>query len=330
MPDDRLHGTVLIAPDSFKGTFTAREVADAIGAGLRAGGFAVDICPIADGGEGTLDVLLDGGERRQVIVSNPLMKQIDASFGVNGDVAIVETAAASGLGLIAPHDRDPIRASSYGTGELIAAAVDAGARTIYLGVGGSATTDGGSGAIEALTMRGGLDGARLIVLCDVETAFEDAASVFARQKGASQAQVNELTKRLDSQARACPKDPRGVPGTGAAGGLAGGLWATFGAQLVAGAGFVLDAVDFERRCRGASAVVTGEGKLDEQSSAGKAVSEVARRAQCLRVPCYAIVGTLALDVSASTRMGLAAVHTGRTLTEIEAAAMAVGEALLSD
>lgn len=324
MSGDAQRGTVLIAPDSFKGTFSAREVGDATSAGLRAAGFGVDLCPIADGGEGTLDALLGAGERCRVTVSDPLMRPVEASFGLDGDVAIVETAAAGGLGLVAPEERDPIRASTYGTGELIAAAVDAGAKTVYLGAGGSATIDGGSGAVAALALRGGLDGARLIVLCDVQTPFEDAAHVFGPQKGASQLQVAKLTERLQAQARAYPKDPRGVPCTGAAGGLAGGLWATFGAQLVGGAGFVLDAVGFDRRCRGSVAVVTGEGKLDQQSSAGKAVSEVALHAKRLGVPCYAIVGTLALDASASARLGLTAVRTGRTLAEIEAAALAIG------
>ena len=131
----------------------------------------------------------------------------------------------------------------------------------------------------------------MVVLCDVRTPFEEAARVFAPQKGADPDQVTRLTKRLNDQARRLRRDPRGVPMTGAAGGLSGGLWAELGAELVAGAQFVLDAVDFDRRMRAARAVVTGEGKLDQQSLAGKVVSEVSTRARQAGVPCHAIVGT---------------------------------------
>ncbi len=147
---------------------------------------------------------------------------------------MIETAAASGLGLVPESQRDAIKASSAGTGELIVAAARAGAKTIYLGVGGSASTDGGSGALAAIRRAGGLDGVKLVVLCDVRTSFEDAARVFAPQKGASREQVRKLTARLNAAARRLPRDPRGVAMTGAAGGLSGGLWAVLGAELVAG------------------------------------------------------------------------------------------------
>jgi glycerate kinase len=162
-------------------------------------------------------------------------------------------------------------------------------------VGGSATTDGGAGAIRAIARRGGLRGARLVVLCDVRTAFEDAARVFSPQKGAGPAEVMRLTRRLHDLARRLDRDPRGVPMTGAAGGLSGGLWAAFGAELRPGASFVLEALDFDRRMRAARAVVTGEGKLDLQSLAGKVVSEVATRARQSGVPCHAVVGVRELD-----------------------------------
>ena len=314
--------SILVAPDSFKGTLTSLEVASAIGDGLRAGGWEVDLCPVADGGEGTLAALCPALELelRTVSAGDPLGRAIEASFGIAGDVAVVETAAASGLGLVTEHERDPIAASTFGTGELVAAAIDAGARTVYLGVGGSATTDGGAGALRAIRERGGLRGARLVVLCDVRTPFEDAARVFGRQKGADDAEVAQLTTRLHELADTLERDPRGVSMTGAAGGLSGGLWAALGAELTAGAAFVLEAVNFDRRMRIARAVVTGEGKLDLQSLAGKLVSEIATRARQSGVPCHAIVGTRELDAFGARILDLQAVLEAGTPAQVEAAA----------
>jgi glycerate 2-kinase len=320
--------TVLVAPDSFKGTFDAGQVADAIGAGLQLGPPArpVDLCPVADGGEGTLEALVRalGAELRAATVSDPLDRPIEAAFGIGEGrrgrlIGIVETAAASGLGLVAPAERDPTAASTFGTGQLIAAAVEAGAETVYLGVGGSATTDGGAGALRALRDAGTLNGTSIVVLCDVRTPFEHAARVFAPQKGADPGEVERLTKRLNDQGRRFRRDPRGVPMTGAAGGLAGGLWAELGAELVPGAQFVLDAVDFDHRMRTARAVVTGEGKLDEQSLAGKVVSEVSTRARQSGVPCHAIVGTRELDSFGVRVLDLQAVFEASTPEEIRAA-----------
>jgi glycerate 2-kinase len=259
------------------------------------------------------------------MVQDPLGRRIEAQFGLVGvgtreSIAIVETAAASGLHLVASGERDAIKASTRGTGELIVAAVGWGARTVYLGVGGSATTDGGAGAIRAIERDGGLGDAKLVVLCDVRTPFEEAARVFAPQKGANPTDVKRLTRRLHQLARVWERDPRGVPMTGAAGGLAGGLWAVLGAQLVPGAAFILDAVDFDRRMRQARAVITGEGKLDEQSLAGKLVSEIATRARQSGVPCHAIVGTRELDTFGVRVLDLQAVLEASTPAEIEAAA----------
>jgi glycerate kinase len=321
--------TVLVAPDSFKGTLSAAEIAEAIGSGLEAAGRPVDLCPVADGGEGTLDALLDavGGELRTVSVSDPLGRPIDAAFALGDRVAVVETAAASGLGLVDPAERDPMQASTFGTGELIIAAIEAGADLVYLGVGGSATTDGGAGAIRAIRDAGGLGGARITVLTDVRTPFEHAARVFGPQKGADERTVTRLTKRLHDQARRLGRDPRGVPMTGAAGGLSGGLWAEFNADLVPGAQFVLDAVDFDRRMRAARAVVTGEGKLDQQSLAGKVVSEVSTRARQSGVPCHAIVGTRELDAFGVRVLDLQAVFEAGTPRAITAAARRLAEVL---
>jgi len=321
--------TILVAPDSFKGTLSAAEVAEAIGRGLEDAGRPVDLCPVADGGEGTLEALLDavGGELRTVSVSDPLGRPIDAAFALGDRVAVVETAAASGLGLVDPSERDAVQASTFGTGQLIMAAIEAGADLVYLGVGGSATTDGGAGAIRAIREAGGLGDARITVLTDVRTPFEHAARVFGPQKGADERTVSRLTKRLNDQARRLQRDPRGLPMTGAAGGLSGGLWAEFGADLVPGAQFVLDAVDFDRRMRAARAVVTGEGKLDQQSLAGKVVSEVSTRARQAGVPCHAIVGTRELDSFGVRVLDLQAVLEAGTPAGIRAAARRLAELL---
>jgi glycerate kinase len=318
--------TILVAPDSFKGTFTATQVAGAISRGLVQRGRPVDLCAVADGGEGTLEVLLGalGAVRRSAQVTDPLGRPIDASCGLAESsggrlVGIVETASASGLGLLQRDERDAFNASTFGTGQLIAAAVAAGATTVYLGVGGSATTDGGAGAIRAIREAGGLHGARLVVLCDVRTPFEDAARVFAPQKGADERDVRRLTRRLVAMAQRFPRDPRGMPMTGAAGGLSGGLWAELGAELVPGASFVLDALDFDRRLRAARAVVTGEGKLDQQSLAGKLVSEIATRARQSGVPCHAIVGQRELDAFGARVLDLQAVLEASTLRQLAAA-----------
>jgi glycerate kinase len=320
---------ILVAPDSFKGTLSAAEVARAIGRGLEAAGRPVDLCPVADGGEGSLEALLPAieGELHAVTVSDPLGRPIEAAFALGAGVAVVETAAASGLGLVEPDERDAIAASTSGTGELIVAAVQAGAEVVYVGVGGSATTDGGAGAVGAIREAGGLGEAKIVVLCDVRTPFEQAARVFAPQKGADPDQVVRLTKRLNEQAGRMARDPRGVPMTGAAGGLSGGLWAELGAELVPGAQFVLDAVDFDRRMRAARAVVTGEGKLDQQSLAGKVVSEVSTRARQAGVPCHAIVGTRELDSFGVRVLDLQAVLEAGTPRQISAAARRLSEML---
>src|ERR671914_2471044 len=202
---------VLVAPDSFKGTFSAPQVAGAIGRGLeRAGLMPPDLCPVADGGEGTLDALLPalGGELVAAPAHDPLGREIRGAFALveDGGTAIVETATASGLALLAEHERDAWAASSYGTGELIAAAAAAGAQVIVVAVGGSATMDGGAGALEAIEDAGGLGGARLVVLCDVRRPFEDAPKVFGPQKGADPAMVKRLERRVgDPAPRPAPR-----------------------------------------------------------------------------------------------------------------------------
>ncbi|HEX2396612.1 MAG TPA: glycerate kinase [Solirubrobacteraceae bacterium] len=325
---------VLVAPDSFKGTLTAAQVADALQHGLERAGWRCDRCPAADGGDGTLDVLLAAlsGELMETETHDPLARPIRAAFALveGGARAIVETATASGLALLAEDERAPEAASTAGTGELIAAAVRSGVHEVLLGVGGSATTDGGAGAIEAVEASGGLRGARLVVLCDVRTPFERAAEVFAPQKGADPQAVRRLTRRLEHQARALPRDPRGMPMTGCAGGLSGGLWAAFGARLVPGAAFVLDALGFDARARPAAAVVTGEGRLDPQSLEGKVVGEVASRCRQRGIPCHAVVGTSALDRFGRRLLDLQTVDEAGTIADIQAAGVRLGERLADE
>jgi glycerate 2-kinase len=320
---------VLVAPDSFKGTLTAPEVAAAISGGLARAGIEADPCPVADGGEGTLDVLLAarGGTVRDVEVGGPLGAPVRARVGVLDDgVAVVEAAEAIGLGLIPPQERDPVRATSRGIGELIVAAARGGASRILVAVGGTATTDGGHGAVDAVRDAGGVD-APLTVLCDVRTRFVDAARVFAPQKGADEAAVAQLADRLDALADAYPRDPRAVAGSGAGGGLSGGLWAALGAELVPGARCVLQAVGFNTRLERARSVIVGEGRLDAQTEAGKAIAEICSEARIAGCRVDAIVGRNELDVAARQRLGLASVREASSPGELEAAALELAPTL---
>jgi glycerate kinase len=347
---------VLVAPDKFKGTLSAREAAAAIGRGLASHGVSeIELLPLADGGEGTLEGLVRalGGRIVAAGASDALGRPVTAAFGLvhDGRTAVVEMAQASGLWRIAPEDRDAWSASTRGTGELIAAALESGAREVLVAVGGSATTDGGRGALEALgarftTKRADLDGlrrtlgrARLVVASDVRNPLlgpAGAARAFGRQKGADPETVERLERRLRDWARlarrATRRDPAGEPLAGAAGGLAGGLWAFAGAELRPGATLVLDVLAFDSRAGGALAVVTGEGRLDEQTLAGKAVFEVATRARQSGVPCYAVVGTDALDAFGRRLMNVeveAAVPEGGTAraSDVERAAARVAKRL---
>jgi glycerate kinase len=323
---------VLLAPDKFKGTLRAPEVVAALERGLeRAGIPHADRCPVADGGDGTLEVLLLalGGKTAAARVHDPLGREIDAGFGLveDGGTAIVELAQASGLTLVAEDERDAEAASSEGTGELIAAAVEAGAEVVLVAPGGSATTDGGAGAVAAIERAGGVGRARIVVLCDVRTPWERAAEVFAPQKGADPAAVKRLAKRLRARAAKLRRDPTGVPMTGAGGGIAGGLWAEFDARLEPGARFVLDALDFDVRMRAARAVITGEGRIDEQSLTGKAVGEIGTRCRQAGVPLHAVVGQNALDRFGARIIDLQRVVEAGTPAAIEDAAASIAEIL---
>jgi glycerate kinase len=289
----------VVCPDKFRGTLRADEVASAMAAGVRRAGFD-DIVemPLADGGEGTLDALLAarGGSRRTTRVTGPLGEPVDAHWGVlTGGTAIVEMAQASGLALVSGRN-DPLRASTRGTGELIAAVRAQGFGRVVIAVGGSATTDGGLAALEALGWN--LSGMKVTVACDVETSFVDAAHVFAPQKGASAAQVSLLTRRLEMLADRYRSrtgvDVTRLTGAGAAGGLAGGL-AAIGAELMPGFEVVAEAVGLEAALDGADFAMTGEGKLDGSSLAGKVVGGVLAWADDLDVDRVAIVAGQVTD-----------------------------------
>ncbi|MBS42438.1 MAG: glycerate kinase [Nocardioides sp.] len=299
---------VLVAPDSVKGTMTAAQVAAALAAGVRAAGGTAVERPLADGGEGTLAVLsaVYGGRTVEREVTAPDGRRVRAGFVLDEDtrVAVVETAAASGLHLVDPDTVDAYAATSAGTGELLVAAVECGAREVLLGVGGSGCSDGGLGALRAIDDVGGLGGARLTVLCDVLTPYEESARLFGPQKGADPATVERLTRRLHKTAGRLPRDPRGVPRTGAAGGLSGALWAAHDATLVQGIDTVLDRLRFSDLLAGADLALTGEGRLDGQTEHGKVVDGVTRWAARAGVPVVAVVGRNDADPDLLDRLGL--------------------------
>ncbi len=288
-------GPVVCCPDKFRGSLTAEQAAAAFAAGVERVGRAAVRLPLADGGEGTLDVLCPAGDdRRTARVTGPLGDPVDAEWGLRDDTAVIEMAGASGLALV-DGDNDPLRATTFGTGELLRAALDAGVRRAIVAVGGSATVDGGLGALEALDFD--LRGAEVVVACDVSTTFVDAAPVFGPQKGADATVVEELERRLERLANryrvARGVDVRGMLGSGAAGGLAGGL-AAYGARLVPGATLVADMVGLRSVLATASLVLTGEGRLDATSFAGKVVGHVLHEARAFGVPAAIVAGDAGL------------------------------------
>ena len=293
--------SILVAPDSFKGTFAAAQVSAHIAAGIRAAGASAVELPVADGGEGTFEVLVRGLDARPVRVRTmgPWGDDVETVVALAPDgTAVVELAFASGLNLPTAGDRDPVLASTYGTGVMMAEAVRLGARRLLVAAGGSATTDGGAGAIAAIEERGGLNGAEVVVLSDVTTRFADAARVFGPQKGAGPATVETLTRRLEDLAdgfdRELGRDPRPVERSGAAGGFSGGMWAKYGARLVSGADLVLDLLDFDAQAAASSAVVVGEGRLDSQTGQGKIIAAILARSGT--TPVYAVVGSVHDDL----------------------------------
>ncbi len=338
----------ICAPDSFKESLTATEAAAAMARGIRQvlPHAEVDCCPIADGGEGTVDALVHatGGRLIHTSIRGPLGDPVTATFGMLGDgkTAAIEMAAASGLALVPIDNRNPLKTHTLGTGQLVAAALDHGASAIILGIGGSATNDGGCATAQALGVRffdpegrhinepisgamlqrlGRIDAnaidprlevTPITVACDVTnplTGPEGAAAIYGPQKGASSEQVAALDHGLAHLAhllrRDLGRDVEHLPGSGAAGGLGGGLVAFLGAELKPGAALVLEALDFDRRAAGADVCLTGEGRLDGQSLSGKACLTAARAAARHGTPTYALVGSLGPDAHRTLDAGLA-------------------------
>ena len=349
--------TVLFAPDSFKGSLTSVQVANALAVGwLRARpGDTALLCPLADGGEGTLDAIAAGGgwAWQTAAVHDPLGRIINARWlrSATDDRAVIEMAEASGLSRVAPGERDAVAASSTGTGETIRAAIDAGARSIVLGIGGSATTDGGAGLLVGLGADADRDGPRadlagldprlagvdLAVACDVTNPLlgpTGAAAVYGPQKGASAADVVDLDRRRESFADALEAAAGGrardMPGAGAAGGVGFCLLAIAGRfrsfALRPGVELLMAATGFDARLAESDLVVTGEGRIDAQTAFGKTALGVARRAAEAGVPCVAVGGGVEPEgVAALAAVGAVAISVAERPQSVEAA-MAAGTA----
>ena len=291
---------VVAAPDKFRGTASAAAVAAAVARSVvDAGGSAVEV-PMADGGEGTLEAL--GGPNRTTRVTGPLGRPVEASWRLDGSTAVIEMALTSGLVLAGGLDGNrALDASTAGTGELIRLAVDQGARRVLVGMGGSATTDGGLGALRAMGSPARYRGVDLLVACDVRTSFVEAAEVFGPQKGASPAEVEFLRRRLERLAQVYDEEYGVAVGdlarAGAAGGLAGGL-AAIGASLVDGVDLVADELALDELVDGVDLVVSGEGHLDASSFEGKVVGGVAAHATALAVPLFVVAGRVDPEVAA--------------------------------
>ena len=338
---------IVIASDSFKGSLTSAEVAAAAERGIKAvyPDCEVICVNVSDGGEGTMEAIIDvlGGEVITTLVSDPLGRPITAHYGIAGNKAIIEMAAASGLTLLQPEERNPWLTSSYGTGEMIMEAIHHGCRHLLIGIGGSATNDAGTGMLQALGFRffdaqgqaitdcrGGRmqDIARIddsavpqavrqsqfIVACDVDTPFcgpEGAAPVFAPQKGADTNMVTRLDAGMASLAQVI-KDTYHInivplAGAGAAGGMGGGFRAFLNATLQRGIEMVLDAIDFDRIIQDANLIITGEGKIDFQTAKGKTAAGVLSHARKQGIPVVAIGGCIEMCESVE-QMGFAGIY----------------------
>jgi glycerate 2-kinase len=290
----------LLCPASLKGVLSAREAAAALGRGFREAGADVTEMPVADGGEGTCEALAAalGGEWHEAIVSDPLGRPIPAPWlSLPDGRAVVEAAAAIGLPLLARSERDPLRASSRGLGELLRAALAESPASVIVGLGGSATVDGGAGMRECVRELP----VPTLVLCDVRTRLRDAARLFGPQKGATEEGVRELERRLDAMAGLRPFAD--LEGAGAAGGLGAAL-AALGADLVPGAPTLLDLVGFDETLPGHDLVVTGEGQIDTTTAEGKAPGEIARRCAVAGVRCVVFGGRVRTEISDAETIAL--------------------------
>jgi glycerate kinase len=290
----------LLCPASLKGVLSARAAAAALGRGFREVGADVTELPVADGGEGTCEalVLALGGEWREAVVSDPLGRPIPARWLMLPDGrGVVEAAATIGLPLLAPHERDPLRASSRGLGKLILAALAESPVSLVVALGGTATVDGGAGLRECVRELP----VATVVLCDVRTRLGDAARLFGPQKGASEADVDELERRLAAMEELAPYAD--LPGSGAAGGLGAAL-AALGGELVPGAPAVLDLLGFDQRVRGHDLVVTGEGQIDVTTAEGKAPGEIVTRCVAAGVRCVVFGGRVRAEIAGAETTAL--------------------------
>lgn len=328
---------VLVAPDKFKGSLSAKQVASAIKKGIvRAMPDAVvEVCPMSDGGEGMVEALLDslGGERREVIVTGPMGERVKAGYGIlPGSIAVIEMSSAAGLWMVPVEKRNPMLATTFGVGELIKDALAENIRRIIIGIGGSATNDGGTGMAKALGVKfmddhgeelghGGqilarikkidmsrLDSraksAEILAACDVTNPLygeNGAAYVYAPQKGADLQMVRELDDGLRNFSQVIKngldKDVAEVPGAGAAGGIGAGLVAFLGARLIPGVEIVAETVGLREKMRGVDIVVTGEGRIDSQTLSGKTPFGVARIAKEMEIPVIAFAGSVKEDAN---------------------------------
>ena len=294
---------IVIACDSYKGCLSSSDVANAAAQGVA------EVYPdceviklaVADGGEGTVEALVDtlGGHLEWAEVSDALGRPVKAAYGVAGDLAIIESAAACGLTLLTKEERNPLVTSTKGLGELIMAAIDKGCRKFLIGLGGTATNDGGMGMIRAEGFLEKTKGMKFTVACDVDTPYigeHGASRVFGPQKGASEQDVEILEERLGGYALTILKetgvDVRDMAGAGAAGGLGGAFRAYLGAELKRGVDLVLDQIDFDSKIRGADLVITGEGCSDYQTLKGKTASGVLERAKRQGIPVALVSGAV--------------------------------------
>lgn len=293
---------IIVAPDSYKGCLPAREVAAALAAGVRRARPEAEIVemPLADGGEGTAEILTRalGGRMAVATVTGPLDTPVQAFYGIAGRTAVIEVAAACGLTLVPDGRRNPLLTTSRGVGELMLEAIGHGCDRLLIGLGGSATCDGGAGMASVPGLLERAAGIAVTALCDVDSPFtgpRGAARMFAPQKGASPADVEILEARMHALAaqmlRETGTDVNVLPGAGAAGGLGGALAVRFGARLVPGVGEILDRVGFDEALQGADLIITGEGRSDAQTLAGKVPFGVLRRSGT--VPVALISGAVA-------------------------------------
>lgn len=352
---------IVVAPDSYKGSLSATKVADAIETGIKNidSNIFVDKVPMADGGEGTVEALIvaTGGHIIEKCVTGPLGEPVNSFYGILGDgvTGVVELAAASGILLVPKEKRNPMLTNTFGTGELIKAAIESGCKKLIVGIGGSSTNDGGTGLLQALGVRfldsekrelgfggqilglihsidvsglyKGLQGIEIEVACDVSNpicGYNGAAYIYGPQKGATDQMIEKMDKGLRNYSNKliefCGKDVRNLPGGGAAGGVGGGIVALLDARLKPGIDIMIEATNLDHKIRQAQLVITGEGKTDNQTVFGKVPSGIAKLAKLHGVPAVCVSGGVGEGFEQLYEMGITSVFgiTNRPMTLEEA------------